>query len=547
MRCPVLLPYALFAILPTLFCATATAAAPKFAGVFSDHAVLQRDMAVPVWGTADAGSEIVVEFDGQKKIAQADANGKWRVKLDAMPASAIPRELKMSDAKNPAAGVVLHDILVGEVWIGSGQSNMDFPVYIFTADDPHLAANAKATYPLLRLLKKGNGHKWEEAKPESIAKFSAMLFSFGMPLQKQLNVPVGLMAGAVSGTPSGLWLSEEMYREDADCAAVAKKFAETYDYPKEKTKYDEEMKGYEEKLAKWKERADAAKKAGGQPPRAPRAPYPLVAVGECNRGKIGNLFESFIRPYVGYGIRGVLWDQGESRTAILGVDQATLMRALIRGWRKEWDQGDFPFLYIQKPSGGGPAWDYTNAVTEKANPFSILPTMVPAPDTGDYTYALHLRIMKNPNTFMVTSTDLGPGTHPQNKSGYGARGAMVAMNTVYGGKAEYCGPQYASHEIKADKVIIKFTHVGQGLAFRNGDKLQGFAVAGNDRQFVWADAMFEGDTVVVSSKTVTKPAAVRYAWANQFPWANLFNKDGLPAQPFSTEELDIKCNSSDRH
>ena len=167
-----------------------------------------------------------------------------------------------------------------------------------------------------------------------------------------------------------------------------------------------------------------------------------------------------------------------------------------------------------------------------------LPKIMPPDDPSErsgYNYAIHHKIMTYPNTFMVTSADLGPGIHPLNISGYGIRSAMVAMNTVYGGKAEYYGPLYASHEIKDDKVIIKFTHTGQGLAFKNGNKLQGFAIAGDDRKFTWADATIEGDTVVVSSKTVAKPFAVRYAWAKQFPWANLFNKDTLPAQPFTTE------------
>jgi sialate O-acetylesterase len=369
-----------------------------------------------------------------------------------------------------------------------------------------------------------------------------MLFSFGLPLQKQLNVPVGLMVGAVGGTPSGFWLSEEMYRGDAACAAVAKKFAETYDYRKAKAAYDQAKIKHDEEFENWKPLADAAKKEGKQPPRRPAAPKGVAPAGECFGGKpIGNLFESFIRPYVGYGIRGVLWDQGEGGTAVTGVDQFTLMGALIHGWRKEWGQGDFPFLYIQKPSGGGPAWDDTNPVNAKAKTFSELPKTVPPAIAGEYNYAIHLKIMEYPSTFMVTSTDLVAHGHPPNKSGYGARGAMVAMNAVYGGKGEYYGPIYASHEIRNDKIVIKFTHTGQGLTFKNGDpsagsrqaRLQGFALAGEDNEFVWADAVIEGDSVVLSSERVAKPVAVRYAWASSFPWANLFNKDGLPAQPFS--------------
>jgi sialate O-acetylesterase len=516
----------------------------KLPDVFSDHAVLQRGMPVPVWGTAEAGDEIIVEFAGQKKMAKVDASGKWRVKLDAMPASAQPRELKVTNSKTPLGAILLRDILVGEVWIGSGQSNMANPVSICTARDRYLAANAEQSYPQLRLMGKGAGRKWEEATPETIKKFSALLFSFGLSLQKQLSVPVGLMVGAVGGTPSGFWLSEEMYRSDAACAAVAKKFAETYDYPKVKAAYDQAKIKYDEEIARWKPLAVAAKKEGKRPPPGPVAPKGVAPAGECFGRPIGYLFESWIRPYVGYGIRGVLWDQGEGGTGVTGVDQFTLMGALIRGWRKEWGQGDFPFLYIQKPSGGGPAWDDTNPVNENANKFSELPKTVPPASEGEYNYTIHLKIMEYPSTFMVTSTDLARGVHPPSKSGYGARGAMVAMNTVYGGKGEYYGPIYASHEIKNGRIVIKFKHTGQGLVFKKDypstrsrrARLQGFALAGEDNQFVWADAVIEGDSVVVSSKTVAKPTAVRYAWASSFPWANLFNKDGLPAQPFTIGE-----------
>jgi sialate O-acetylesterase len=191
---------------------------------------------------------------------------------------------------------------------------------------------------------------------------------------------------------------------------------------------------------------------------------------------------------------------------------------------------------VQKPSGGGPAWDYSNPITAKAEPFSPLPATIPPPDQGDYSYGLHLKIMQHPQTYMVTGTDLGGTTHPVNKSGYGARGAQVALGAVYGQKIEIYGPLYASQKTAGDKVTIQFTHTGKGLAFKGGDKLQGFMIAGADKKFVWADAAIEGNTVVVSSKSVPQPVAVRYAWSNRFPWANLFNQDGLPAQPFRTDD-----------
>ena len=526
---------------------TLSAADLRLGPPFSDHMVLQREKPVAVWGWADPSESVTVAFDGQIKTATAGADGKWSIKLDALKASSESRTFTVTGKEGRK--VEVKDVLVGEVWFGCGQSNMQSPVTGYSAGDRHLAANAEQSYPQLRLLMpKGGGQKWQEATPETIKEFSALLFSFGLPLNKQLSVPVGLMVGAKDGSPSGPWLSEQMYRADAACAAVAKKFAETYDYPKEKAAYDQAKILYDEEIAKWKPLADAAKREGKQPLRPPAAPTSVVPAGECFGVRpIGSLFEAFIRPYVGYTIRGVLWDQGEGGTRITGVDQFTLMGALIQGWRKEWGQGDFPFLYIQKPSGGGPAWDDTNPVNENANKFSELPKTVPPAIEAEYNYAIHLKIMKYPNTIMVTSTDLADGIHPVNKSGYGARGAMVAMNAVYGGKGEYYGPIYASHEIKNDKIVIKFTHTGQGLTFKSGDPstgsrqagLQGFAIAGEDHQFVWADAVIEGDNVVVSSRTVAKPTAVRYAWASSFPWANLFNKDGLPAQPFRTDDWPV--------
>lgn len=499
----------------------------KLSKVFTPHMVLQREMPVPIWGTATAGEKVEVKFRDQAKTATAGADGKWSVKLDALKVGGGPEVLTIGDKK-------IEDVLVGDVWVGSGQSNMDMATKSYTAGDPGLATIVAESYPQIHLLRKEANAVWEEASPATIKDFSAMLFSFGVPLQKELKIPVGLMVGAVGGTPSGHWLSEEMYNADPACKAAVEKFAKTYDFDAEMAKYKPLKEKFDQDFAAWKVVADDAKKEGKTPPRAPGAPPVPLHAGEP-RGKIGNLFESFVRPYVGYAIKGVLWDQGESGTAITGCDQYSLMGALIKGWRKDWGQGDFPFLYVQKPSGGGCAWDYSDPVTAKGNPFSPLPPNVPPAPGGDYTHPVYLRLMNYPNTIMVTSTDLGPGTHPTNKSGYGIRGARTALAAVYGQKHEYYGPLYASHQIAGDKVTIKFTHTGKGLAFKNGDKLQGFAIAGEDGKFVWGDAAIQGDTVIVSSATVPKPAIVSYAWSGNFPWANLFNQEGLPAQPFRTD------------
>lgn len=492
------------------------AAEVKVPPVLSSHMVLQREQPVPVWGTAAPDEKVTVKFRDQEKTATAGKDGKWSVKLDALKAGG-PDKLTIKGSNT----LTLDDVLVGEVWVGSGQSNMAGGVAGYAKGDEVLAKLASASYPKLRLAKARGS--WAEATPANNNGFSAILFAFGVRLHQELDVPVGLMVGAVGGTPSGYWLSEEAFAADQPCKDVIKQFAATYSFEQAK-------KQYEKALEKWEKDAEAAKKDNKKPPAKP--PTPLQA-GEC-RGKIGNLYEAHIRPFIPFAIRGVLWDQGESGTAILGVDQYTLMGAMLRGWRKEWGQ-DFAWLYVQKPSGGGCAWDPGDPVTSQTDKFAPLPAAVPSTQDGLYREN-HIRIMRYPNTGFVTATDLGSGIHPTNKSGYGTRASRVALGMVYGKKIEIHGPLYQGHKIEDNKVRITFTHIGKGLAFRHGDKLQGFAIAGDDRVFHWADAKIEGDAVVVSSAKVPKPAAVRYAWASRHPWANLFNQDGLPALTFRTDD-----------
>jgi sialate O-acetylesterase len=497
-----------------------TQAAVKLPPMFSDHMVLQRDTAVPVWGTATPGEKITVHFRDQEKSAEADKDGKWSVKLDPLKAGG-PDEMRIDRASE----IVIKDVLVGDVWVGSGQSNMQMGTANYTEHDPALAKNVAAgPYPMIRIIKPNSA--WQESTPENLKTFSALLFSFGLPLQKEINVPVGLMVGAVGGTPSGAWLSPEMLADDPAVKEEVAKAMATYDP-------ERDAKEYEKQLAKWEKDTAAAKASGG---RAPRKPEKLVKPGELpNHNQAGYLYKVHVKPYIPYAIKGVLWDQGESGTAVRDVDQYTLMGALIRGWRKEWGQGEFPFLYVQKPSGGGIAWDPKDPLTANADKFSPnLPRVAPSGNEGLYRET-HIKIRQYPETFMVTASDLGGGTHPTAKSSYGVRAARVAMGAVYARKIEIYGPVFQDAKIEGDKIRITFTHVGQGLAAAQSDKLQGFELAGEDKKFQWADATIEGDTVVVHCAKIDKPAAVRYAWNGNFPWANLFNKDGLPAETFRSD------------
>jgi sialate O-acetylesterase len=495
-----------------------TQADVKLPPIISDHMVLQRDVSAPIWGEASPGEKVSVSIAGQTKTTTAEPNGKWTVKLDPLSASeGLTLTVKGTNT------IEVQDVLVGEVWLGSGQSNMAGPIRTFKVNDDGLQKTlAAAPYPHIHLIKQG-GAGWQLATHDNVDAFSALLFAFGARLQKELNVPVGLVLGAVGGTPSGYWLTEEMYRNDAACQAQVKEFAATYDF-------EAATKGYERQLATWKAAGEKAKQSGG---KAGRAPTPPARAGE-SPGRIGNLYEAHLRPFVPYAIRGVWWDQGESGTAITGVDQFHVMGALIKGWRKDWGQ-DFPFLYSQKISGGGTAWDLENPTTKNASKFSPLPAQVPGNAEGLHR-EVHIKIQQYPGTAMVTSTDLGGGTHPTNKSGYADRALLVALGFVYDRKVEFSGPLYASHTIEGNKVRVKFTHVGQGLAARHKETLQGFMIAGADKKFHWADAAIDGDSVIVSSAEVAQPASVRYAWSSNAPWANLFNKDGLPAQTFRTDD-----------
>ncbi len=512
----------MLALVVAVGCAVAAQADVKLPPVISSHMVLQRDMPVPIWGTAAPGEEVTVAFAGQTKTAAADAQGKWMVKLDPLATSAEPRTMAITSSISHQP-LTLSDVLVGEVWLGSGQSNMAGQSGSYEGRDAGLSNNlAAAPYPALRIIGSG-ASGWQEGTKENIRRFSALQFSFGVRLHKELGVPVGLLAGSVGGTPSGNWIGAAAFASDPtikDAIAHAPPFD-----------LDAAMKKHAQILAKWKQTEAAAKQKGTKP--FGRAPLQPVKTGECRSGTVGCLYEKHIRAFIPYAIRGVLWDQGEAGTAIQGVDQFTVMGALFAGWRKDWGQGEFPFLYVEKPSGRGCGWDAKDPVTRNADAFSPLPAAVPSLVSFRTDY---IHMMKHPNAFMVTASDLGSGVHPTNKSGYGARAARVALGAVYGKPVEIYGPVYQAYKIVDGKVVISFTHVGKGLVFRGGDKLQGFAVAGADRKFAWADAVIEGDTVVLSCAKIRGPQIIAYAWSNDITWANLFNKDGLPALPFRTDE-----------
>jgi sialate O-acetylesterase len=492
--------------------------------MFTDHLVLQRDVAVPVWGTAEPGETVTVQYvpqpggkNASRKVeTRAADDGKWRVDLKPMSASNTGGRLVITGNKSDDSPVEFQDVLVGEVWLGSGQSNMAYPVKNYADEDSELRQAVEGgPYPNLRLHVHG---KWVIAGPENIPEFSAMLFSFGHALHRELQVPIGLMVGAVNGTPSGSWLTEQMASDSPELVAMFKMNsgfesfeAMATDWNDKRAKFKEEVK-----QATQKDRKRMRFSHPGQP--------------------IGYHFKK-IEMHIPYAIRGVLWDQGEGHTGIPGVDQYTVMKALIAGWRKAWGIQDMPFLHIQKPSGGGCAWEPSSLTGRKVPmPWEPLPAE-PLPEDRNCALNLaHIKMGTIKNAPLVTTSDLTPGVHPVHKYSYGKRACRVALGTVYGRDIATCGPVYQSHTVKGAEIEIAYDHIGKGLAFRHGDKLQGFEIAGDDLKWEWADAVIKGDTVIVSSNKIAHPRHVRYAFNQTFPWANLFNQDGLPALMFTTSQ-----------
>jgi sialate O-acetylesterase len=492
----------------TLLANSLSAAEPLTLGsLFTDHAVLQRDMAVPVWGKAEPNSQIVVQFAGQSKSATVDKDGRWMVKLDPMPASAEGRMLSVST--DPAASpLTRQDVLVGEVWLCSGQSNMAFNLKgsvdgeaaIAAAGDGQLrlfAASAKAVDEPQDSI----GGTWVVDAPKSAETFSAVAYFFGKELRQKLNVPVGLIRSSVGGTVAEAWAP----RSDLESNPKLKPLLDIQ--ARQVTEYSKNLADFKARepklLAEYEKRLAEAKAAGTRPPRKPQFVDPLTNVNRPT-----GLYNGSIAPLKPYALRGAIWYQGESNSG-RGKEYQTLFPAMIAGWRKVWGQGDFPFLFVQ-----------------------ITPHNGMSPEVRE---AQRITTQTTPNTAMAVTTDVGDATdiHPKQKRPVGVRLALAARALAYGESIEYSGPTYDAMTISGNQATLKFKHTGGGLVAQGGD-LRGFTIAGTEGKFVPAHAAIQGDTIVVASDTVSEPVAVRYGWTN-VPDVNLYNQAGLPASPFETD------------
>jgi sialate O-acetylesterase len=487
----------------------------KLPALLSDGMVLQQGVKANVWGIADPGEHVTVSFNNQQANVVADSSGQWSVKLGPLNAGG-PFPLTIV-GKNK---ITLHDVLVGEVWVCSGQSNMAMtvgptmpPYFTGVVDFQNEIHNAN--YPMLRLftVQKAVASKpqrdvkgfWTSARPESVNDFSAVGYFFGRELLKTLNVPVGLICASQGSTTAETWTSRGALEADPEFKSILAS------EPTLLASYPKVFADFENQFAEWKKQSEAAERDGSpilQPPAIPKDPRQSV-----DRPSV--LFNGMIAPLTLYSIKGVIWYQGESNTD-RPMQYRKLFPALIRDWRRAWGEGDFPFLYVQLASWGIQYFRLKFPELREAQ-----------------TMALSL-----PNTAMAVTTDIGDGTdgHPKNKQDIGYRLALAARAVAYGQDVVYQGPTYDSMSIAGNTVRVHFKNASGGMYVKNWPPgyRSGFEIAGDDRKFVEAQSRIDGEYFYVCSDLVEHPVAIRLNWKDN-PWYYVYNHAGLPAVPFRTD------------
>ncbi len=500
----------------------APAALPLVSPLFTDNMVLQRGRPVVVWGWTQPGQTVTVSISGKSAKGIGDAQGKWTAKLPALPVGgpytmtvadqgkeglvsqnrprtaramlpALPRG-PYTTAEAMTRTISLSNILVGDVWVCSGQSNMEMGIGNVTNAAQEVAS---ADYPQIRLftVKKDIAQsprqtlsgQWDICTPQTVRAggwngFSAVGYFFGRELYNNLKVPIGLIHTSWGGTPAEAWVSGEALQTMPDYSDVMTRMAN----------------------------AQAGANTASPKPNNPNAPTVL--------------YNGMIAPLLPYGIKGAIWYQGESNAG-RAYQYRTLLPTMIEDWRARWHEGNFPFYIVQLAN-------FQQAATQPGDN-----------DWAELREAQSLTASHLPNAGLAVTIDIGDAgdIHPKDKQDVGKRLALAALAQTYGEKIEYSGPQYKAMKVEGDKIRLTFTHTGGGLTAHAAGQpdtpspLQGFAIAGEDHKFVWAEATINGSAIVVSSPTVPHPVAVRYAWAIN-PVCNLYNRAGLPASPFRTDE-----------
>lgn len=451
----------------------------KPAGIFSSDMVLQRDQNIVIWGWADKRERVSITFNQQTKKTRADASGKWKLVFPPMPAGG-PYDMKVQ-GKNV---VNFRNILIGDLWVCSGQSNMGMSVKNSSNAEKEIA---EANFPSIRLMSVPRNMpvkpvddiqnaSWKVCSPETIPGFSAVAYFFGRNVYNEIDAPIGLIHTSWGGTNVEAWTS--------------------MDYLTKVDKYRNYPSTLEETMAKLEE---------GK---------------EVHPNKVHtSLYNGMIHPIIDLPVKGVIWYQGESN-GYEGILYRTLFPNMIKNWRDKWNQPNLPFLFVQLAN-------YKEAPEE------------PADSNWGKLREAQLMTLAVPNTAMTVAIDVGDAKdiHPKDKQTVGYRLSRNALKLVYGKPVADSGPIYTSLQTEGDRIILNFKHVEGGLVAK--DKygyLKSFAIAGKDKKFYWAKAMIKDDQVVVYSDKVDNPVAVRYAWAENPGDANLYNTEGLPASPFRTDE-----------
>jgi sialate O-acetylesterase len=489
----------------------------KLPAIIGDHMVLQQKQSNPIWGWDTPGTRVTVTFAGQNKSAEAGGDGRWEVKLDPVSANAVPQTIAISGTTKRD----IQDVLVGEVWMCSGQSNMGFQLSSEWNGDIEAAAS---DLPNLRLIKVPNvgtqelqsdfKGEWRASNADSAKSFSAVGFLYGRFLHNILHVPVGLIDNSWGGSAAEAWVRRSSLEKDPRFKLLMENTVKREeDMQSEKAKAD-----FEKATAKWKEDVEKARAEKKPAPRAPQSPDGWLH----GNARPGNIFNGVMAPTLGYGIKGVIWYQGESN-ASRAWEYAQLFPYMIEQWRAEWKQGDFPFYWVQ-----------------------LADFMAEKPEPGDSSWAelreSQTKTMALPNTGQAVIIDLGEDKdiHPKNKYGVAARLVRWALVKDYGLKFPYRSPEFSKLEINGDKAVVTLDLFGSS-ALRPFDveDAVGFAVCGEDKVWHWAKGkIIAGNKVELTSDKVSAPIAVRYAWADN-PVCNLYSNEGLPVVPFRTDDFEM--------
>jgi sialate O-acetylesterase len=493
--------------------------------LFTDHMVLQQGKPAAVWGQADPGARVKVRFADARATAKAGKDGAWKVFLGPLKANAKGADLTVKAGKETKT---IHDVLVGEVWVASGQSNMDFQV----GGTYGVKTDAKsditgANHPGIRMFTAGRvpaatpqkdiGGSWIVCSPETVARFSAVAYYFALDLHKALKVPVGVIWVSWGGKPVETFTSREALAAIPEGRALLEPFdkqVKSFTPQKVERRFKKAQELYQKALADWEAKP---KDKRGRRPRPPSKP----ANPALTPGRTTVLYNGMIAPCVGYTMRGAIWYQGESNAG--NIDRANayreLFEAMITDWRKRWND-NFAFLFVQ----------LANFKKASTHPGAVDPWALVQDEQR--------KTLELPNTGMAVINDIGEtnNIHPKNKKDVGKRLARWALHFTYGKKAIVpSGPLFKSCKIEGDKVRVFFAWA-KGLKSRDGKPLHRFEIAGADKKWHWAEAKIDGESVVVSSPEVPKPVAVRYAWASNPEGANLVNGEGLPASEFRTDD-----------